>query len=163
MDKSDLLRIARYNNLRGKNDYVITEDTYKIYYKKSLDRMRRMAKKQLPEDSYEEVWKLILDFMNVLRTKAADIYANRTGVLSRKNPLKDTKFYFIDIKQIYFVFVIEMFIRDDRTKELIEDKTVLNRYWLSNMDTPGERAYIDEVMKQSAINIKKSLEGNTDV
>lgn len=153
MDKQEMIRRTRYDRLRKeyKTDRLIEKNTYIAYYDKLLGRLRSYAKRKLKalNDAQREeaIWKHILNTLNVLKAAAIERYDKQVGILSYKNIIKDKKFDYIDIKQIFMLDCVEDFCRDEeRLLKLDENYCVLDNYLTYLFRSPNVYRYIDAVL-----------------
>lgn len=154
MDKQEMIRRTKYDRLRKSygTDRVIEKEVYLAYYNKLLTRIRSYAKRKLKAlndlDREEAIWKFVLNTLNVLKESALTKYDKGIGILARKNIIKDKKFDYADIKQIYLLDCVERFCKDEnRLLHLDADFCVLDRYVQYCNYSPSVYRYIDVVLE----------------
>lgn len=150
LDKAEMLRRTKYNKLRGNNDYVILESEYDDFYRKTVNRTRVALKKKVEESNYKVLWEEIYSAFKVANEGAKRMYINKNGVLSRKNPMKDKSFKYVDIRMMFTVFVIEMYIKETEGASLKKDG--LNQYLGYMYNTNTSIAFVDEILKHKISN-----------
>lgn len=146
IDKGEMIRRTRYNKLRGNEDYVISESEYDDFYKKTVNRTRNALKKKVSEEDYKEIWEEIHGSFKAANDGAKGMYANKTGVLSKKNPMRDNNFKYADLRMMFTVFIIEMYVKETDGTSI--KKNGLNQYLGYMYNAKTSLAFVDEIMKQ---------------
>ena len=88
---------------------------------------------------------IYVDTLNVLKECALTKYDKGIGILAGKNIIKDRKFDYTDIKQIYLLDCVERFCKNEnRLLHFDADFCVLDRYMCNTVITV--QSYLDILM-----------------